>query len=130
MKRVVALSAIGGCAAAGFLLSRPAGEGGMQIPSSTPAPSTQSTSPNMGFIETRTHRIEMKTNGRYTIRTKSGEVLAKDVTLEGLRASNPGLHRILERAFASPDRNNDARGNLPGSKTPMMRPGNLGSSDY
>src|SRR5438874_1829371 len=80
MKRVVVMSAIGGCAAAGFLLSRPAGEGGMRIPSSAPAPSRSSISRNMGFIETRTHRIEMKTDGRYTIRTKGGEVLAKDVT--------------------------------------------------
>ena len=112
MKRVVALSVIGGCAAAGFLLTRPAGEIGPPAIPRASQQNTDSARPNVGFLETRDHRIELKGGGRYTIRTKNGGIVAKDVTLDELRANNPNLHQILERAMA-PNRNNDARGPLP-----------------
>ena len=120
MKRVVALSVIGGCAAAGFILSRPAGEVTPTITAPAPLPQSDSVRPNVGFLETRDHRIELKTGGRYTIRTKDGAIVAKDVTLDQLRAKNPNLHQILERAMA-PNRNNDARGPLPFSDDLGMR---------
>ena len=110
MKRVLAIGVVGGCAAAGFLLSRPAGE--IPMPSAPSAPSQQADSAalGLGFIETRDYRVEIKSGGRYTVRTKDGKVVAKDVTVEGLRATNPRLHQVLKRALVSPERNNDARG--------------------
>ena len=75
----------------------------------------------IGILETRGHRIELKAGGRYTIRTKSGRIVAKDVTLLRLRASNPQLHGILERAIANPHRNNDA--GLPSAlRNPASKP--------
>ncbi len=131
MKRVVALSVIGGCAAAGFLLTRPAGEVAPPVTSSAPPFQTDSARPNVGFLETRDHRIELKTGGRYTIRTKDGKVVAKDMTLSELRAAKPNLHRILERAMAS-GRNNDAGGPSPanegfGAGTILRRHNDAGS---
>src|SRR5687767_9842146 len=60
MKHVIALSVIGGCAAAGFLLSRPAGEIEPLVVPSTPQQKTDSAIRNIGFLETRDHRIELK----------------------------------------------------------------------
>jgi hypothetical protein len=77
----------------------------------------------MGFIETRDHRIKLEPNGHYTILTKEGQTLAKSVSLEKLRATNPNLHGVLKRAIANPNRNNDARA-LPTEVRPS-RPGAL-----
>jgi hypothetical protein len=82
----------------------------------------QSTPPAViGILETRSHRIELKSGGCYTIRTRSGRIVAKDVTLQTLRASNPKLHGILERAVANPRRNNDA-GLPPSLRNPSSPP--------
>lgn len=109
MKRVLAIGVVGGCAAAGFLLTRPAGEIPMPSAPSVPTKQADSAALGLGFIETREYRIEVKAGGRYTVRTKKGNVVAKDVTLDGLRATNPQLHQVLKRAMATPGRNNDAR---------------------
>ena len=105
MKRAIGLSTILLlAAAAGLALYSRADQTGQSSPK-TP----KSTPPAViGLLETRGHRIELKPRGRYTIRTKSGRIVAKDVTLQGLRASNPQLHGILERAVANRHRNNDA----------------------
>jgi hypothetical protein len=57
----------------------------------------------MGYLQTRDHKITIKADGLYTIADKDGKVLAENVSLKDLQASNPRLHGILERAVASPD---------------------------
>jgi hypothetical protein len=64
----------------------------------------------VGFLETRDFRIAMKAGGFYTVLAKGGKVVAENVTLKQLQASNPGVHAVLERAIAASARNNDARG--------------------
>lgn len=63
--------------------------------------------PVIGYLETRNQQITMKAGGLYTIYTKDGEVLAEDVTLQQLEATNPSLHEILEQAIAANGRIQD-----------------------
>lgn len=51
--------------------------------------------PVIGYLETRDQRIAIKAGDVYTISTKDGKVLAEDVTLQQLQATNPSLHEIL-----------------------------------
>jgi hypothetical protein len=63
----------------------------------------------IGYLETRDRRIELKTGGLYTVMTKSGKVIAENVTLKQLQANYPELHGVLQRSIASENYNNDAR---------------------
>src|SRR5258708_34113099 len=72
--------------------------------------STAAKSPAViGYLQTRDHWITIKADGRYTIADKEGKVVAENVSLKELQASNPRLHGILERAVASGKRIPDAR---------------------
>ncbi len=76
-----------------------------QISDSKPAPSV------LGYLETRDKIITITAGPQatYTVRTKQGKLLAKNVTATQLRAQFPDLHRIVERAIAGGE---DARLNL------------------
>src|SRR5262249_44743068 len=60
----------------------------------------ESPSAIIGYLQTRDHKITIKADGLYTVADKSGKVLAENVTLKELQASNPRLHGILEHAVA------------------------------
>lgn len=70
---------------------------------STPATAelASETTPTIGYLETQTHRIAIQAGDVYTIAAKDGTVLAENVTLEQLQASNPELHEVLERSIAA-----------------------------
>jgi hypothetical protein len=63
----------------------------------------------IGYLHTRDHKITIKADGLYTIADKDGKVLAENVSLKELQASNPRLHGILERAVANKYEKTDAR---------------------
>lgn len=63
--------------------------------------------PVIGYLETRDQRIMIKAGDLYTISTKDGKVLAEDITLQQLQATNPSLHEILEQAIAANGRLQD-----------------------
>ncbi len=59
-----------------------------------------SVSSGFGYIETRNGRIAINSNKTYSIYSKNGQVLAKNITLEELQAKNPELHDIVKRSVA------------------------------
>lgn len=87
----------------------------VEEPSSVPSPSPllkrgwnsrliKSESKVMGEIESdpRTVHVRQGKNGPlYTVTTRSGKTLAKDQTLEEIRAKDPGLHDLVKKAAPS-----------------------------
>ena len=64
------------------------------------APQTSPPVTVVGYLETRDHRITLHGGRRYSIADRNGKVLARNVTLNQLMATNPRLHGVLQRAVA------------------------------
>ena len=63
-------------------------------------PQTSAPTAIVGYLETRDHRITLHGGRRYTIADRNGKVLARNVTLNQILATNPRLHGVLQRAVA------------------------------
>jgi hypothetical protein len=69
-------------------------------PSAAQPKAAQTNSPpaaTLGFLETRHHSIEIKAgdNGTYTVRSKDGKVLARDISASQLQARFPELQHVV-----------------------------------
>ena len=56
--------------------------------------------PAVGYIQTRSGKIEIKADSTYTIYNQEGRILQENITLETLKAENPDLHEMIERSIA------------------------------
>ncbi|MEK7684548.1 MAG: hypothetical protein AAB466_03910 [Verrucomicrobiota bacterium] len=72
------------------------------------AKTNQSSPPVLCYLETRDRIIAIKAGNRYTVKTKTGKLLAENVTLEKLQASYPELHKLVTGGMAKPGARLDA----------------------
>ncbi len=82
----------------GLLIALPAP---VLLAQGAPGAKTDRPAPVIGYLKTRHHTIALLAGGRYTIATRDGKTLARNVTRKQLQASDPSLHRLLERAVAA-----------------------------
>ena len=60
----------------------------------------QNQPPKVGYIQTRSGKIEIQVDNTYTIYNQEGKILQENITLETLKAENPDLHEMIERSIA------------------------------
>lgn len=54
----------------------------------------------LGYIQTASRKIEIKVDNTYTIYNQKGKIVQENITLETLKAENPDLYKMIERAIA------------------------------
>jgi hypothetical protein len=111
--RMAALGGVLGVAATCFVFAQDKSAQKAQFPSVTPQnagisgsatnPAATSDYPVIGYIEKRDRTITIKAGPRgtlYSVATKDGKVLCKNLSEEQLRAEAPELHEFIKTAGA------------------------------
>jgi hypothetical protein len=94
MWRIVAVASL-----LGVLACAPPPPGG-SAPAPTAVAPPVAAGPPLAVIVTRAHRVEVHAGGRYTVLSREGVVLARQVDAAALERDFPGLRGVLRRGVA------------------------------